>query len=306
MNIVIREAKPKDLATEWEVGLVRSPDPPLRYTPFRMTSDMQGSVAVRIERLKDKARIEAFLRRNAELHIYSLGDLDDFFWPQTTWYGWQNDGELQDIVLIYSGTRVPTVVGIAEQPATMSERMREIIPLLPQRFYAHLSPGVEDVFRETHLVESHGPHYKMALRNASCLATVDCAEAVRLEQQDQDELVRLYDESYPGNWFDPRMLQTGQYFGLRVGRRLVSAAGVHVYSEQYRVAAVGNVVTHPAHRNQGYGTLVTARLCQSLREKVRHIGLNVQADNDAAMACYRKLGFETVAPYGEFTVEKRP
>ena len=258
-----------------------------------------------IKKLTDKSQIEAFLRKNAELHIYSLGDLDDSFWPQTTWYGWPKDGELRDIVLIYSGTAVPTVVGIGEQPAAMSKRMREVIPLLPQRFYAHLGPGVEDVFRETHLVESHGPHYKMALRNISGLASVDCAGAVRVEPQDQDELVRLYDASYPGNWFDPRMLQTGRYFGLRVDRRLVSAAGVHVYSEQYRVAAVGNVVTHPAQRNKGYARLVTARLCQSLLEKVRHIGLNVAADNEAAIACYRKLGFEIVAPYGEFMVERR-
>jgi predicted GNAT family acetyltransferase len=101
------------------------------------------------------------------------------------------------------------------------------------------------------------------------------------------------------------MLQTGQYFGLRVDRQLISAAGVHVYSEQYRVAAVGNVVTHPAYRNKGYGRLVTARLCQSLLTKVRHVGLNVKADNEATLACYSKLGFEIVAPYGEFTVERK-
>jgi GNAT superfamily N-acetyltransferase len=260
---------------------------------------------VRIEHLKDKARIEAFLRTNAELHIYSLGDLDDFFWPQTTWYGWQKDGRLEDLVLIYAGTGLPTVVGIAEQPGNMGERLREVIPLLPQRFYAHLSPGVEDVFQETHQPDFHGLHYKMALRDTSHLASVDCSGAVRLERQDLAELVRLYDESYPGNWFDSRMLQTGQYFGLRVNRRLISAAGVHVYSERYRVAAVGNVVTHPAYRNKGYGKLVTARLCQSLLEKVEHVGLNVKADNDAAMACYRRLGFEIIAPYGEFTVERK-
>lgn len=80
---------------------------------------------------------------------------------------------------------------------------------------------------------------------------------------------------------------------------------MHVYSEQYRVAAVRNVVTHPAHRNKGYGRTVTAQFCRSLLEKVEHIGLNVQADSGAAMACYRKLGFETVAPYGEFTVERK-
>jgi RimJ/RimL family protein N-acetyltransferase len=255
--------------------------------------------------LRDKAQIEAFLRKNAELHIYSLGDLDDFFWPQTTWYDWQKSGQLQDIVLVYAGPGLPIVVGMAEQPNTMSARMREVIPLLPEQFYAHLSPGVEDVFERTHQLDFHGPHCKMALRDTSRLAGVDCSGAVRLQQQDLDELVLLYNQSYPDNWFDPRMLRTGQYFGLRANGRLVSAAGVHVYSERYRVAAVGNVVTHPAYRNNGYGKLVTARLCQSLLENVEHVGLNVKADNNAAVACYRKLGFEIIAPYGEFTVEQK-
>lgn len=260
---------------------------------------------MRIERLEDKARIETFLRKNAELHVYGLGDLDDFFWPRTTWYGWSNDGDVQDIVLIYAAPGLPIVVGIGESPSTMGERMREAIPLLPQRFYAHLSPGVEEVFQGTHQLDFHGPHYKMALRDAASVAGIDCSQVSRLENADLDDLLRLYDESYPGNWFDPRMLQTRQYFGLRANRRLVSVAGVHVYSESYRVAAIGNVVTHLAHRNKGYATLVTARLCQSLLEKVEHIGLNVKADNDAAIVCYRKLGFEIVAPYGEFTAEQK-
>lgn len=254
--------------------------------------------------LTDKARIEAFLRRNAELHVYSLGDLDDFFWPQTTWYGWQETGELQDLVLIYAGPGRPTVVAITEQPDTMAGRIPEVIPLLPERFYAHLSPGVEEVFPGTHRIDTEGPHYKMALRDTACLERIDCSKAVRLAQRDLEELTRLYDESYPGNWFNPRMLQTSQYFGLRVDGRLVSAAGVHAYSARYRVAGIGNIVTHPAHRNKGYAQIVTARLCRSLRETVECIGLNVRADNEAALTCYRNLGFEIVAPYGEFTLQR--
>ena len=37
--------------------------------------------------LRDKNKIESFLRKNPFLHIYGLVDLDDFFWPRTTWYG---------------------------------------------------------------------------------------------------------------------------------------------------------------------------------------------------------------------------
>jgi hypothetical protein len=36
--------------------------------------------------LHDKGEIEAFLRRDVSLHIYEIGDLDDVFWPHTTWY----------------------------------------------------------------------------------------------------------------------------------------------------------------------------------------------------------------------------
>ena len=90
-------------------------------------------------------------------------------------------------------------------------------------------------------------------------------------------MIQLYKESYPENWFDQRMLETNQYFGVWKDDKLVSIAGIHVYSEVYRVAALGNITTHPFYRNNGYGTLVTARLCQSLSEKVDHIGLNVKS-----------------------------
>jgi predicted GNAT family acetyltransferase len=100
------------------------------------------------------------------------------------------------------------------------------------------------------------------------------------------------------------MVATGRYFGVREDGQLICIAGVHVYSPRYRVAALGNIVTHPAHRNRGHATRATARLCQALLDEVDHIGLNVKADNEAAIACYRKLGFEVVAPYGEFNIAR--
>jgi len=245
---------------------------------------------MRVEQLHEKDRIEAFLRRDPELHIYSLGDLDDFFWPATTWYGWEQGGQLQEVVLVYAGKALPTVVAISQDPDRMTAFLRETVPLLPNRFHAHLSGGVEAALRDTHALSAPGPHYRMALRDVSRVRDVDGCEVLRLAQRDLGDLLGLYEESYPGNWFDATMLHTGQYFGVRVRDKLVSAAGVHVYSPTYRAAALGNVTTHPDYRNKGYARRVTGRLCQSLLASVDHIGLNVKTSNEIALRCYEKLG----------------
>jgi ribosomal protein S18 acetylase RimI-like enzyme len=102
------------------------------------------------------------------------------------------------------------------------------------------------------------------------------------------------------------MLDTGQYLGARIDGRLCAVAGVHVFSEAYGVAALGNITTRPEHRGKGLAGLVTGVLCRRLRQRVDWIGLNVDAENVAAIACYRKLGFARVADYGEFMVERDP
>jgi RimJ/RimL family protein N-acetyltransferase len=253
--------------------------------------------------LHDKKAIERFLRENIYLHIYSIGDLDDFFWPHTIWYALKSDAAIEAAALVYLGQSLPTLLALCTEPDSMRELLQAVEHVLPRRFYAHLSPGLEQVFRNTYEIEDHGEHHKMALRDGTTATGWDCPGVQLLSQADLDDILQLYKDSYPGNWFDPRMLATKQYFGIRTEGELVSIGGVHVYSARYRVAALGNIATRPSHKNRGYAKRVTARLCQSLSERVDHIGLNVKADNDAAISCYKKLGFEVVACYGEFTLE---
>ncbi len=52
--------------------------------------------------LHDKSTIEIFLRGNVFLNIYSLGDLDDFFWPYTSWYALTDSAGVQAIALMYT------------------------------------------------------------------------------------------------------------------------------------------------------------------------------------------------------------
>ncbi|MGB8657110.1 MAG: GNAT family N-acetyltransferase [Candidatus Zixiibacteriota bacterium] len=255
--------------------------------------------------LHDKKTIEQFLRSNTGLHIYSLGDLDDFFWPYTTWYAITTNNAPKAIILVYTGLRLPTLLALSDQLTFISDLLKSIIHILPCEFCAHLSPGLESAFQNDYELEPHGEHHKMALKNLCAVRSVDCSQVIRLSKSDLNDITQLYKDSYPGNWFDSRMLETDQCFGIRKDGELVSIAGVHVYSETYGVAALGNITTHPSWRRRGYGRLVTARLCQSLSEKVDCIGLNVKADNRSAISCYEKLGFESIASFGEFMVRKK-
>ena len=256
--------------------------------------------------LHDKSRIEAFLRKDVYLHIYSIGDLDDFFWPDTTWYGWEKEGEIQAVALLYTASENPTLLALCEKQNVMWDLVQSIFPVLPERLYAHLSPAVDKAVERQCEIISYGKHYKMGLTGKISLRDIDCSKVIHLTGNDLEDMHDLYEDGYRGNWFDARMLQTGQYFGLRINNRLISIAGVHVYSEKYKVAALGNIVTHPDYRGRGFAKAVTVRLCQSLFEHVDHIGLNVKADNAAAIALYKKLGFEIVAFYYELMVLSHP
>jgi ribosomal protein S18 acetylase RimI-like enzyme len=256
-------------------------------------------------RLHDKNEIESFLRKDVYLHIYSIGDLDDFFWPYTTWYGTRSNGEINSVALLYVGLPPPTLLALSDDHDSIAELLIAIQHLLPPQFYAHLSPGLEAVLGTTHDLESHGEHYKMALLDKTPSSRIDCSDVVRLGKRELTEIQALYKQSYPENWFDPRMLVTGQYFGIREDNRLVSIAGIHVYSPQYKVVALGNIATLPAFRSKGYGTRATAKLCQSLLNEGMRIGLNVKTDNIAAISSYKRIGFEIVATYEEFMVQRK-
>jgi ribosomal protein S18 acetylase RimI-like enzyme len=248
--------------------------------------------------LHDRDTIERLLSQNMPLHLYELGDLDEFFWPYTTWVV-----KGDQVALLYSGTPTPVLLALSDDLPAMRELFGDLKPFLPRAFHCHLSGDLDTLLLDSYRPLPHGLHYKMSLTDRTCPEKFDVSGVVQLSPVDLDEITAFYADSYPGNFFDARMLETGCYFGLRNADRLVSIAGIHVFSRQYRIAALGNVTTHPAFRGKGYATRVCAKLCQTLLPVCDHIGLNVKADNLSALGTYRKLGFEPVAEYSEFDFE---
>ncbi|MEU1248173.1 GNAT family N-acetyltransferase [Micromonospora arida] len=256
-------------------------------------------MAVRPEH--DRTVLARLLGRDPVLHAYQLGDLDDFFWPYTSWF---RRGE--QVALLYHGVDPPTLLAFAApaDTAALAALLADLAPTLPARLYAHLSPGLSDILAGSYRLDPGGLHHRMALTAPARLSVVR-PEGVVLGTADLPGLRRLYAQAYPGNWFDPRMVDTGQYLGVREDGELVAVAGVHVWSPVYRVAALGNVTTHPRWRGRGLGAAVVAALCVRLRETVEHVTLNVKADNTAAVRLYERVGFTRVADYEEWTLTAR-
>ncbi|HEY6039562.1 MAG TPA: GNAT family N-acetyltransferase [Kofleriaceae bacterium] len=236
----------------------------------------------------DREALRTWLMRDPALHLYELGDLDDFFWPHTRWYA------LGDaIALVYDAPAVPAVLAFGE-PAQFAPLLAELRDLLPRELYAHLSPGLYASLAPRFASESHGVHVKMMLADPAKLPP---AAVEQLRSADREELERFFAGAYPGNWFDARMLETGHYVAVREPE-IVASAGVHVCSPTDRVAALGNIAVSPARRGAGLGRRVTAGACHSLLAAgIDRIGLNVRADNDTAVALYTSLGFTVAGQY---------
>ena len=128
--------------------------------------------------------------------------------------------------------------------------------------------------------------------------------ATRLVPSDIGELNRLYDLGLT-SWLPAESVAHGVYYGIRVGGRLVAAAGTHVISRDMRLAAVGNVMTNRDFRNRGYAKIVTGAVTQELLRFCDEVVLNVRSDNPPALAAYRALGYREHVRFEERLVHRR-
>lgn len=242
--------------------------------------------------------IESYLRRAERLHVYELGDLDPREAPHTAWFASDRAA-----FLVYNGLSTPTIAALAHgDPAALHDLLAEHAHELPSRFYAHLTPGVEAALAPTHRLEALGRHLKMALDGEP---RGEPGETELLAPAHAGEALAFYRVAYPGAYFEPVNLERGPYVAIRERGAIAAIAGVHVYSPVMRVAALGNIATHPDARGRGLAGRATAALCKKLRaDGIETIGLNVKLDNPAAIACYRRLGFVEVAEYDEWRVTR--
>ncbi|MFX1513518.1 MAG: GNAT family N-acetyltransferase [Promethearchaeota archaeon] len=257
-----------------------------------------------IIQLTDKKIIYNHLKKDVFLFAYHIGDLDDFFFPDCIWYGLIKEKILHEIGLLYTGLSVPVLL-IQGISTDISVLLRGIFKDLPKKFFCHYMKDLEQDFLTDYKMTYLGTYLKMKfLGFTKGLAKTDTSGVVRLREKNESEVLAYYQEASPDSYFESFMLATGKYFGIRQDGKLKSVAGVHVYSEKYKVATLGNIVTHPNIRRKGLARQCVTKLLEELVTEVDHIGLNVRADNLPAINLYKQLGFIEHAEYEEALFER--
>jgi RimJ/RimL family protein N-acetyltransferase len=257
------------------------------------------------ELISDSDKIEKFLMRDPAKKIYLIGDLDPFFFPRTKWFAMSNAHEIEELVMLYEGDVATTLLAFPDGEISNTVGLLEnFASHLPQEFYAHFGCGIMENLKSFRAEEYFGIHLKMLLKGTGSLLHDRSENIRRLGVEDEESLLKLYYEHYPGNYFDKRMLETGKYFGYIEKGRLTGVAGIHVYSPLKRVAALGNIVVAGDHRGKGICRELVSVLCNDLLKTVDVIGLNVFSENHAAIRCYERCGFEVIGEYEEYLVKQ--
>jgi GNAT superfamily N-acetyltransferase len=142
------------------------------------------------------------------------------------------------------------------------------------------------------------PMFRMVLPPAS-FSPVE-GHCLRLGTRHAEQLLGLYALGGGAVAFSPSQIAGGVFYGAIADGQLVAAAGTHLVSPTYGVAAVGNVFTHPEYRGLGYGSATTtAVVAELLAGDILDVVLNVGQGNGRAIRVYERLGFERYCPFLE-------
>jgi ribosomal protein S18 acetylase RimI-like enzyme len=266
-----------------------------------------GTVA--LEPAVDPAVLIRLFEHDRHVHPYGLADVEQL-WDLSRWWV---DGQSAVGVMDLPGSPVPVLYAVSARDANGTLELLAQLDAagqLPPRFVVTGPRGLtQHLTRDGRRRARWSKRYdKLALDDDRQLEPAD-PDVVTVDRSQLEALHALYaTDPAAGDFFHTGLLATGGYVALYAeppcGGAMVATAGIHVIDRVNRVAAIGNVATHPDHRGRGLGRRVTATLCHRLLAEVDVVGLNVTLGNVAARRLYERLGFHDVLPYEEAELER--
>lgn len=230
-------------------------------------------------RLTDKNAIRALLRRDPGWSVYALGDLASAMFSKTLWF-------VPDLTLVVHdfGTAILFAMGTAS--------VHEALGSVAGPVHLQVQRDAFDAVARHGAVSSPRLMWRMIWTGDRAASASPSSR--RLNAGDVPALRDLYADGEAAgespDFFFPSMVGDGVFHGIYEGPALVAAAGTHLVAREEGAAAIGNIYTRRNRRGQGLGRVVTSAVLRELNG-VDTIGLNVRADNGAALHLYESLGF---------------
>lgn len=230
-------------------------------------------------RLTDKDTIRQHLRRDPAWSVYALGDLAAPMFPKTLWF-------MPDLTLVVKdyGTAILFAMGTGS--------VREALESVDGPVHLQVQQDAFDEVARHVTISSPRTMWRMVWSGARGVERP--AKTTRLGPGDVPALQQLYADGESAgeapDFFFPSMVTDGVFHGVYDGPSLVAVAGTHLVARDEGAAAIGNVYTRRDRRGRGLGRLVMNAVLAELAG-VETVGLNVRADNAAALQLYESLGF---------------
>ena len=198
-----------------------------------------------VRAVTDREEVAAFLRTDRLYAAYALGDLPAAERRRATWaLAYDHDGRPRGLAMQNLGLP-PQPLFLMGDPAACREVLATTVR--PRYAFVQARDDLTPAFADLYRVDFPSSLLRMTVTRSTFVPHAGGAE--RLGPADVGDLNRLYQLGIGGG-LPASVLEDGIYYGVRVGGRLVAAAGTHVINRAEGIGVVGNVLTHADHRGR--------------------------------------------------------
>lgn len=259
-----------------------------------------------ISEIRSPPQVDQYLRQDIDYAAYALADLEPPYSAHARWFGASRTGAIEALALVYDAIE-PTALFLMGPLAAVGALLLhgvgpDVVTLLAP-------VECRDLLTDFYQIEHRADMDRMRVA-PSDFQPYELPVALPIQPLNPthaQEMLNLILQAARHDArdlrdiaFQPEMVETGTYFGIFHNNALIAMAGTHVEAPAASIAAVGNVVVHPARRGHGLGRAVSSAVTRSLLDVgFEHIVLNVRRDNPAAVQTYRKLGYRKVSAFVE-------
>ncbi len=256
----------------------------LKATIFGAKAAAKQRAEYVVERLADPDAIRPLLEGQRTYAAYALAHLKPRLFLRSEW--WHARGPHGQALVVHARSGLgPALVAFGD-PQALDALLR--LHPGPRLTFATFQLDHQAVAQRHFVLSRQGPSLRMSVSAESFRPATGPAQ--RLHRADIGA-VNALQRSDGFGFYPASVLDQGVYYGVYDDRRLVAMAGTHVVAPSQGLALVGNVMTHPRYRGQGFGSIATSAVTAELLKTCPDVLLTVDARNEIAIRLYERLGY---------------